>query len=103
MGWLERPPGGKGDLPQRPDYGRVIYEALLRIEALLRDREPLANRAPRISGKAALSMRETSEALGLSLSKLKTLVQTDQIRAIRSGRRVLIPAESIDRFLRNER
>lgn len=97
------------NLPHRADYTRAIYETLLRIEGLLRDRArthpPAAaaasapDRAPKIFGKAALSMREAAEALGLGLSKLKELVYTKQIRSVRAGRRLLIPAASVESFL----
>lgn len=65
----------ESNLPHRADYTRAIYETLLRIEALLRDSGPRPNRMPRIYGKAALSMREAAETLGLGLSKLKELRQ----------------------------
>ncbi len=89
-------------LPHRADYARAIHDALLRIEALLRDSRPASERAPRIFGKAALSMRETSETLGISLSALKELVRNNRIPSVRIGKRRIIPASSLESFLREE-
>ncbi len=89
-------------LPHRADYVRAIYEALLRIEDLLRDSRPAPDRAPRIFGKAALSMRETSETLGIGLSTLKELVRTNRIPSVRIGKRRIIPAASLESFLRDQ-
>jgi excisionase family DNA binding protein len=49
----------------------------------------------------ALSYDETAEALGLSRSTVKQLVSSGRLPAVRVGRRVLIPAAEIERFLQS--
>jgi excisionase family DNA binding protein len=47
----------------------------------------------------ALNYDETAAALGLSRSTIKILVSSGKLGAVRVGRRVLIPAREIERFL----
>jgi excisionase family DNA binding protein len=44
-------------------------------------------------------MPEAAEITGLSLSSIKMLIGREQLRIVRVGRRVLIPAAELDRLL----
>ena len=47
----------------------------------------------------ALNYDQVAEALGLSRSTIKILVADGRLRSVKVGRRVLIPASEIERFL----
>ena len=47
----------------------------------------------------AVNARTAAEMVGLSLSSLRRQVRTGHIRAVKAGRRVLIPLNSLERFL----
>jgi len=49
--------------------------------------------------KLAFSPRETAEQLGVAVTTLYALLGTGQIRSLKVGRRRLIPAAEIARFL----
>jgi excisionase family DNA binding protein len=49
--------------------------------------------------RQAYGMREAAERLSLSKGHLYNLIQRGQLRAVRLGRRTLIPASEIDRLL----
>jgi|HubBroStandDraft_6_1064221.scaffolds.fasta_scaffold293832_1 excisionase family DNA binding protein len=86
-------------IPAAPDYPAAIFQALLRMEQLLRN---LSTR-PNYNPKPTLSIDEAARFLGISRSKFKELVRTRQLRSIRVGRRVLIPTESLDAYISKER
>lgn len=72
----------KNDLPQRPDYAQAIFETLLRIEYLL-IRNPWGN-IPEPQ-KAALSIHEAAEVLGVSSSMMKRLISTKKVASVKVG------------------
>jgi excisionase family DNA binding protein len=86
-------------IPTAPDYPAAIFQALLRIEQLLRN----LSARPVYHPKPTLSIDEAARFLGISRSKFKELVRTRQLRSIRVGRRVLIPTESLDAYISKER
>ena len=75
-----------------PDHPAAIFQALLRIEDLLRNGGAKSNH----SSKPTMSINEAAQFLSISRSKLKELVRTRELRSIRVGRRVLIPTQSLD-------
>ena len=52
------------------------------------------------SPKAVYTKTELSEALGLSLGMVHRLLKSGQIRSVKAGRRVLIPADALTEFLK---
>lgn len=50
--------------------------------------------------KKVFTVKEAQELLRLSRNTLMRLVNAETIRAIRVGRRILIPSWAIDEFLR---
>ena len=51
--------------------------------------------------KIIYTPKETSDMLNIGMNKTYELLNTNKIRAIREGRRFLIPAESIKLYLSN--
>ena len=51
--------------------------------------------------KIIYTPKEASDMLNIGMNKTYELLKTNKIRAIREGRRFLIPAESIKLYLRN--
>ena len=47
-----------------------------------------------------LSVDECAQAVGLSPRFVRMLIQRGQLRAIRIGKRVLVPVEELERFAR---
>jgi excisionase family DNA binding protein len=47
----------------------------------------------------AYSVKEVAELLGLSTIYVRTMLQRGDIRSVKAGRRVLVPAEAIREFL----
>jgi excisionase family DNA binding protein len=47
----------------------------------------------------SFSVDETSAATGLSPRSIRRAIWAGQLRALRSGRRVIVPAEAIPEFL----
>lgn len=86
-------------LPQRPDYQRAMYESLCRIEGLLRE----TARPDRITAfSGTLTMDETAGALRVSRSTVKQMIGRGTIRAVRIGRRVVIPREALDQLVEDK-
>lgn len=56
-----------------------------------------------VGNRKAYTTREARELLTLGESKFRQLCQAGAIRTVRVGRRVLIPAGEIDRFLAADR
>jgi excisionase family DNA binding protein len=50
--------------------------------------------------RLALSIDETAAAVGLSVRYVYRLIASGELRAIRTGRRVLIPVDELERFTR---
>ena len=55
------------------------------------------------AGKRVFTATEAAQELRLGESKFRELRQSGAIRTVRVGRRVLVPASEIDRFLAGER
>ncbi|MEZ5321294.1 MAG: helix-turn-helix domain-containing protein [Microthrixaceae bacterium] len=49
--------------------------------------------------KAALSIRETAEVTGLSVSSVRRALAAGVLRSVKIGRRVVIPRASLDALL----
>ena len=60
---------------------------------LLEDEEPQ---------KLAYNLKEAAEALALSAASVSNLIRSGQIRAVRIGRRVIIPRAALEEFLAKE-
>lgn len=54
------------------------------------------------AGRLAWSLREAAEALGVSERFLRNEIRRGRLGAIKRGRRVLIRAETLDRYLRDD-
>lgn len=54
---------------------------------------------PLVQLRAAYSQNETAAMLGVTRQHIARLIAADTIRAVRLGRRVLIPAVEIERLL----
>jgi excisionase family DNA binding protein len=54
------------------------------------------------SGRLAWSLREAAEALGVSERFLRNEIRRGKLGAIKRGRRVLVRAETLDRYLRDD-
>lgn len=52
--------------------------------------------------RMAYSMRETADMIGMSLRTLVRRVDDGTIRAVKVGKRVLIPAAEVERLLSGE-
>lgn len=52
-----------------------------------------------VNGKLALTVREAAEALGIGRSSLYELLRSGDLRGVRVGSRVLIPAHALVDFL----
>jgi len=50
--------------------------------------------------KKVFTITETQEALGLARNTVMSLINNGKLRAVRAGRRWLIPSEAIDAYLR---
>jgi len=61
--------------------------------------QPKGLKSGRFPERAAYSVKETCELLGLSRSTLYRLIQRRAVRRVHVGRRPLIPAGEIDRLL----
>ncbi|PYE51989.1 helix-turn-helix domain-containing protein [Deinococcus yavapaiensis] len=73
---------------------RVIREEL---QAHLSSRLPSPSEAP--SGKLSYSILEAAEVLGVSRNSAYRLVGTGALRAVRVGRRYLVPADALRAYL----
>jgi excisionase family DNA binding protein len=62
------------------------------------------SRSISITGNARLawSLREAAEALGVSERFLRNEIRRGRLGAIKRGRRVLVRAETLDRYLRDD-
>jgi excisionase family DNA binding protein len=49
--------------------------------------------------RRALTIEETAAAVGVSTAHVYRLVQTGELRAVRSGRRWLVPVAALDELL----
>ncbi len=54
------------------------------------------------SERLTLTTVEAAVALGISVSLAQQLIRTGRIRAVKAGRRTLIPATELQRFLSGE-
>ncbi len=52
--------------------------------------------------KVLLNRRETSEALGLSLRAVDYLIADKRLRAVRVGKRVMVPKAALEHFIRQD-
>ena len=48
---------------------------------------------------AALSVYETAERLGIHPQTVRSMIKRGELRAVRAGRRVLVPVRAIDEYL----
>jgi excisionase family DNA binding protein len=81
-------------LPMVPDYPRLIYATLARIEARLASGET-ALTSHHQAIKPTLTVAEAAVLLGVSKSTMKQLVRTDRIASVRVGRRLLVIRASV--------
>jgi excisionase family DNA binding protein len=56
---------------------------------------------PAITPKV-LSSAEFAQAVGTGVNRIRAYVKTGKIRAVRYGRRIVIPLSEVDKFLSNE-
>jgi excisionase family DNA binding protein len=49
-----------------------------------------------------LSSAEFAQAVGTGVNRIRAYVRTGKIRAVRYGRRIVIPLSEVDKFLSNE-
>jgi excisionase family DNA binding protein len=54
------------------------------------------------NSRLAWSLREAAEALGVSERFLRNEIRRGKLGAIKRGRRVLVRAETLDRYLRDD-
>lgn len=54
------------------------------------------------TGRVAYSVEEVRAALGIGRGLMYDLLATGQIRAVKAGRRTLIPAAALERYLAGE-
>lgn len=54
---------------------------------------------PANAQRLAYSVREVASALGISNDLVRSMVQRGELQAIRLGRRVVIPAAELDRYV----
>jgi excisionase family DNA binding protein len=52
--------------------------------------------------KKVLSSAEFAQAVGTGVNRIRAYVRTGKIRAVRYGRRIVIPLSEVDKFLSNE-
>ena len=48
---------------------------------------------------AALSVNETAERLGVHPQTVRAMIKRGDLRAVRAGRRLLVPVRAIDEYL----
>ena len=52
--------------------------------------------------KKVLSSAEFAQAVGTGVNRIRAYVRTGKIRAVRYGRRIMIPLSEVDKFLSSE-
>lgn len=96
----------------RDDLRTVLIEALTGATDALRNAhasdppshgparpDAVGTTAVTVNGKLALDVREAAEVLGIGRSKLYDLLRSGQLREIRVGSRVLVPAQALVDFV----
>lgn len=83
-----------------PNYGRAIYETLLRIESLIASTHRQSPSLARGS-RATMSIKEAAEYIGVSKNQMYELVHAGAIKSIRVGQRFVIPRHALDEFLQS--
>jgi excisionase family DNA binding protein len=52
--------------------------------------------------KIAYTIKETAQALGCGLNKTYELVKTGELNSFQFGKKIMIPAQSIEKLIKNK-
>lgn len=76
-----------------------LAAAMVSLEEIRTELRGLRMRRPTIGGPAAYTVKKAAGRMSISEVHLRRLISQGEVKVKRVGRRVLIPAASIERFL----